>query len=125
MRWEEWKFSARRAAQDSFVRWTTVSTVVLLVGMSSYLLVRVLPVAWRSGVVTMHYTIYLGIDDVRPWPWIFFVPGVAIFFGLLDLLIAFGIYLRDALASRTLVALALITAILWTVGSFFLLRVNV
>ena len=124
MRWGEWKFSAQRAVQDPWIRWTTVSTVVLLVGMSAYYLIRVLPDGWRSGATTLHYNVYLGIDDVRPWPWAFAVPGIAIAVAALDTLVALGLHRQDTLASRTLAVVGLVSAVLWTVAVFFLVLVN-
>lgn len=124
MRWADWKFSAARAAQDRFVRWTTVATVVLIVGMSVYMVVRLLPVILRTGVVTMHYNIYLGIDDVRPWPWAFFIPGIAIIAVAVDTVIAYGFFLRDEIASRTILAVGFFSVVLWAVGTFFLMTIN-
>lgn len=124
MRWAEWKFSAQRAAQDNFVRWTAVSTVVLFVFATSFFLYRLLPAVLRSGVAIIHYNIYLGIDDVRKWPWIFTLPAVMFLLIICDLLFAFGNFRRDPLASRALLAIAFISTALWAVGSFFIILVN-
>ncbi|MBP9869493.1 hypothetical protein KBC59_02975 [Patescibacteria group bacterium] len=124
MRWEEWRFSARLAWQDRFVRGTSISSAAIVVAMSTFLLVRLIPEGLRTGVLSLHYTIYLGIDDVGPWPWILLVPG-----GMLTLLIAdavavYGLFRKDALAARALAGLALVTSIVWAVTSFFLIAVN-
>ncbi len=124
MRWEEWAFSARLGWQDAYVRWTSLAMVFLVCISGGFFLIRLLPEGWRSGVITMHYTIYLGIDDVRPWPWIFFIPGTALGTIACDVLIALGLYRRHALASRTVLTAGLATTIVWAVGLFFLLRVN-
>lgn len=125
MRWEEWKFSARLAVQDVFVRWTGLAAIIMVIGMSSFLLWRLLPEGWRSGVITIHYNVYLGIDDVRPWPWIFALPGAALIVLLVDILIAFGMFRHSALASRTIIAMGGVAAILWAIGIFFIILVNV
>ncbi|MBU1033192.1 MAG: hypothetical protein ABII13_02290 [Patescibacteria group bacterium] len=124
MRWDEWKFSARRAAQDHFVRWTTVSTVVLFVVTTVYFLIKMLPRGINIGTIVMHYNIYLGIDDVRAWQWLFAIPGIAFVVVLFDLLFAFGIFRKEPLASRTVSAIALASIILWSFGAFFLVMVN-
>lgn len=124
MRWEEWKFSAARASQDRFVRWTTVTTVVLIVAMSVYMGVRLWPVIARTGVVTMHYNIYLGIDDVRSWPWALLLPGIAAAALTVDVIVAYGFFLRDELASRAIILVGFLSVLLWAVGSFFLLTIN-
>lgn len=124
MRWEEWRFSARLAWQDRFVRWTTLSSVPICVGMSAFLLIRLIPEGLRTGVLSLHYTIYLGIDDVGPWPWIFLVPGGMLLLLIADGLLVYGLFRKDALAARALAGLALITSLIWAVTSFFLIAVN-
>lgn len=125
MRWEEWKFSAQLSAQDRFIRWTVLTMAILMIGMSVFFLWRLLPEGWRSGVITYHYNVYLGIDDVRSWPWLFFWPGIAVGMAMTDLVFALGLYRRNALASRTILGVGLVATILWAVGSFFLILVNV
>lgn len=73
----------------------------------------------------MHYTIYIGIDDVRSWQWLFFVPGVALATVITDFAIALGLFRRHPLASRTLAATSFVTAVVWAIGSFFLINVNI
>ncbi|MFA5935232.1 MAG: hypothetical protein WC787_00020 [Patescibacteria group bacterium] len=124
MRWEEWKFSARLGSQDAFLRWTSILAMFIVFAMGIFLMVRVLPEGWRSGVVTFHYNIYLGIDDVRPWPWIFAVPGAAILTIAFDVLFSLGLFRKHPLASRTMMVVALASAIAWAIGSFFLMLVN-
>ena len=125
MRWLDWKFSARLGWEDPWLRWISVSALVIVLAMGAFFLWRLLPEGWRSGVVTMHYNIYIGIDDVRTWQWLFFVPGTAFLFVLLDTVIALGLFRRHPLASRTLVATGLMTAVVWAIGSFFLINVNI
>jgi hypothetical protein len=124
MRWEEWKFSARLGWQDPYVRWIGLATVLLVCITGGFFLFRLLPEGWRSGVITMHYNIYLGIDDVRPWPWLFVVPGTALGAVVIDVLLALGLYRRHALASRTVLAAGLAASAVWAIGIFFLIRVN-
>lgn len=124
MRWEEWKFSAQRAAQDHFVRWTAVSTVVMFASATAYLFFKLLPLALKTSIVVVHYNIYLGIDDVRKWQWLFSLPAVALALIICDLLFSFGNFRRDATASRALTAVAFISTALWAVGSFFIILIN-
>ena len=125
MRWEDWKFSARLGWQDPVVRWLSLAALVIVFAMGGFFLWRLLPEGWRSGVVTMHYTVYIGIDDVRGWQWLFFVPGMALGMVILDILIALGLFRRHPLASRTIIATALATSVVWAIGSFFLINVNI
>ncbi|MBI4139006.1 hypothetical protein HY479_02535 [Candidatus Uhrbacteria bacterium] len=124
MQWVEWKFSAQRAAQDTFSRVMVIGAAVILVAFSAFLLIRLVPEGRQAGVITLHYNVYLGIDDVRPWPWMFVLPASAFALLAADILFAVGVFRRDPLASRTLFATAFATAALWAVGIFFLVSVN-
>lgn len=124
MTWAEWRFSARLAAQDPFVRWTSIATAAVFVLMSAFFMIRLLPNSWRVGVVTLHYNVYLGIDDVRSWPWLITIPAWAFALLAFDGLVAFGVHRKDKLASRTLVAIGAASTVLWAIGLFFLIVVN-
>ena len=121
---DEWRFSARLAWQDRYVRWFTIANAALLLLSSSFLLWRLIPEGARSGVLTFHYNIYLGIDDVRSWSWIFAIPGGAAAVFLLNTSVSFGVFRNDALASRALVALATAVLVVGGVASFFLVLIN-
>jgi hypothetical protein len=125
MRWGEWKFSAQRAVQDPWIRWTTVIAVVLLVAASVFYLARVIPAGWQSGLTTLHYNVYLGIDDVRAWQWAFSIPALALAVLAVDTLVALGLFRQDPIASRTLTATGLAAIIIWSVAVLFLVLVNV
>jgi hypothetical protein len=124
MRWDEWKFSARRALQDRFILWTAMVTVVLFAVASAYFLIRTLPHGWETGAVVLHYNIYLGIDEIMSWPWIFAVPGAALVVLALDFTVALSIFRLDPLASRVLISLGFFSILLWTIGCFFMAQVN-
>lgn len=124
MKWEEWKFSARRALQDRFISWTTAAAVVLFAAASAYFLMRVLPRGWETGAVILHYNVYLGIDEILSWPWVFAVPGAALAVLALDFIAALSIFRLDPLASRVLIILGFFSILLWTIGCFFMVRVN-
>lgn len=124
MRWDEWRFSARLAWQDRWVRWTMICTVLFYIIMTSFILSRLLPQGIRVGVITLHYNIYLGIDDVRPWPWVFLSPGIMLAVLLVNYGIALELFRGNELAARTLVAVSSAIALLWGVSSFFITAVN-
>ncbi|MCC7357247.1 hypothetical protein IT408_01955 [Candidatus Uhrbacteria bacterium] len=121
---EAWKFSAKLAWQDRYLRIVGISTLLVFLGWTSFFAWRLIPEGIRSGVLVMHYNIYLGIDDVRPWPWVFVSPFAYVGLYLLDLVIAAGIYRSDTIAARTIVTIGTVTGILWGISSFFLILVN-
>ncbi len=124
MRWDQWRFSARLAWQDRWVRWTMICTVLFYIVMTAFVLSRLIPPGLRSGVLTLHYNVYLGIDEVRSWPWVLLSPGIMLAVILANLTLAFGIFRHDELAARTLLAVTVAVALLWGVGSFFMTAVN-
>jgi hypothetical protein len=124
MRWAEWRFSARLAWQDPFIRWTTIVTALFIVGMGAFILWRLIPEGVRASVLTLHYNVYLGIDEVRPWQWIFVLPGGMAAILVVNTVFSFGFYRNHALAARAVCALAAMMALLWGIGSFFLILVN-
>ncbi len=125
MQWGEWKFSAQRAAQDRFTKWIAICIAIILTISVTFLLVRLIPVGRQSGILTLHYNVYLGIDDVGAWTWMFVFTGSVIGLAIIDVLFAFGLFRRDPLASKTLLVIALLALVLWSVGSFFLVSVNI
>lgn len=124
MRLDEWRFSAKLAWQDGFIRWATIGSAALNIFFSTYALWRLIPIGLRSGVLTMHYNIYLGIDDVQPWSRILLLPAIMLAIITLNAGISFGIYRRDALAAKALTGLSVALSLLWSVSLFFLVMVN-
>lgn len=120
----EWRFSAKMAWQDTFIRWVTVLSALSTVTASTYMLWKLIPEGIRAGVLTLHYTIYLGIDDVRTWPWVFVIPGTMLVIFLTNSAIAFGLYRTDRVASRALVGLAAAVVLVGCISSFFLILIN-
>ncbi|MFZ2804434.1 MAG: hypothetical protein WA001_04375 [Patescibacteria group bacterium] len=124
MRLAEWRFSAKLAWKNRFIKWVTIATVLVFVGMTAFILWRLIPTGLQTSVLTMHYTIYLGIDDVRQWQWIFAVPGLMLTVILINFLFALGIFRHDVLAAKMLVAFSAALTVTWCVGAFFLVLVN-
>jgi hypothetical protein len=124
MRWAEWRFSAKLGWQNRFICWMTIANAFVILLMSLFVLWRLIPEGLRASVLTMHYNVYLGIDDVRDWQWIFLLPGAMTAVFAVNLLFALGIFRNHALAAKTLVAFTAALTVLWCVGSFFLVLVN-
>jgi hypothetical protein len=124
MTFAEWRFSAQLAWQDSFIRWTTVVSLLAVFSASGFALMKLIPEGTRSGVLTMHYTIYLGIDDVRPWPWVFAIPGAFVTMLLANTGLSFGLFRTDVIAARALTGLAAAISIIAGVSVFFLVLIN-
>ncbi len=125
MKWAAWRFSAYRAWQDPFLRYTFVVSGICILGMGAFVLFKLIPEGIRSSVLTLHYNVYLGIDDVKPWWWIVYpvVGMIALFF--LNAVCALGIFREDPLAARALAVVTAFMVLLWSLHLFFLVFVNV
>lgn len=121
---DAWIFSARRAWARPLIRWTTVASLVIIGAVSTVFLWQVIPARRQIGTFILHYNIYLGIDQVRPWSWVFLFPGVWIALALLDLLLAFGVYHHDPPFATSLVLLLLFISLPCSVGLYYLARIN-
>ncbi|HEU0050659.1 MAG TPA: hypothetical protein VFQ60_01220, partial [Patescibacteria group bacterium] len=106
MKWDAWLLSAKLAWMRPTLRWTTLTTLAIIVFGSFLFLWNVVPARKQSGMLIIHYNIYLGVDQVRPWQWIFFLPALWLLLSLIDFALAFGLYHHDAHVSASLIFLA-------------------
>lgn len=124
MRWGPWLFSAKLAWRRRVLRYVTVVTCLLMVGMSGYYWARVLPAGRKSGTVVYHYNIYFGIDDIRAWPWAFLLPAVWIALTSACLFWAFVSYHQDSQFSASLIVFSLLWSLPWMAALFYLTLLN-
>lgn len=121
---DEWKFSLDVAWDDPWYRWQSVVTgAVALVG-SVFFLWRMIPEGLRSGLLVLHYNLYVGIDEVQPWPWVIALVVGFLLLVLVDLFAAGFLFRRDRIASRVVLCAASAFTALALTGGFFLSLVN-
>ncbi len=125
MHLDDWRFSAKRAWQNSFIRWTILVDGLVILASSAFMLWRLIPAGLRTGVLVMHYNVYLGIDSVQAWPWIIAVPAVMLLAFTVNTLLALGVYRPDELAAKALVSLSAALTAVWCIAGFFLLLMNI
>ncbi|MBM3204929.1 hypothetical protein FJZ48_03050 [Candidatus Uhrbacteria bacterium] len=124
MTWKAWLFSAKRAWARPFIRWTTIATIAMI-GISSLLFLwNIIPQREQGGTLVLHYNIYLGIDKVHPWGWVFLLPGAWLVLSLVDFIFAFGWYQEDPHFSFSLITLAGICTFPCMGVFFYLARMN-
>lgn len=124
MRWDAILFSVRQGVRDPFIRWTVLASALVYLAVTGFFIWSVLPTVRQTGLITLHYNTYIGIDDVRPWPWMFFIPGVVLLVLLFDTMVALLLFQKDRLAARAVMALGGGVLALWAVGMYFLTRIN-
>jgi len=125
MNWDAWVFSAKLAWHRPILRWTALMTLAIAVVGAAVFYYKVIPPRRHAGTAIIHYNIYLGIDDVRAWPWIFLFPSVWLLVSLVDLLVAFGYYHHDPFLSSSLIYLAFLSALPCAGALLYLARMNV
>lgn len=124
MRREAWSISARLAWHRPRFR---AFTLLLLVGVTLvnlFFLVKTVPVVREATTAAIHYNVYLGIDDVRDWVWIFLWPAIweaTIFVGLG---VALGVYQKDTLLSYGVLGWLWLWSAPWFIGLMYLLQFN-
>ncbi len=122
---ENWVLSARQAWSRPWMRTAAIAALALCLAVSTWFLIATVPAVRQSNAFVFHYNIYLGIDDVRTWPWVFFLPAVWLAFTLFDIGASFGMYRTDAHLARSLMVLALAGVFPWAGILFYLSLANV
>lgn len=125
MKMVEWGKGWLRAKHDRTFLVCMGLSLVLWLGMSGWMLWKLIPEGKRSGVIVTHYTIYLGIDQVQAWPYVFVVVGVALAMVLVNAVIAIGLSAKDDLAAKAIGWMTLVMMVLWIVSQWYIVRVNV
>lgn len=117
--------SARLAWHRPTFRVLTILLILFVVLMDAVFLGRTIPVVRAASTVILHYNVYLGIDDVRWWGWVFLWPGLWMGGSFAGLLAALGVYQRDALLAYGLVGWLIAWSVPWSMGLFYLMTLNV
>jgi hypothetical protein len=120
----EWRLAIEITWDDPWLKWQTIATVALFAVVTTLFLLRLIPIGVRNGTLVFHYNLYLGIDDIRPWPRVFFPPAVAAFVLAADLSASFLLFRHDRIASRILLSTASAFMILYAIGAAFIMIVN-
>jgi len=121
----EWKFSTRLAWENPALRWIGLVTAFFLLVMTMYAAFRLLGSSASSGYVVTHYTVYLGIDQVLPTPWLALYLGVPIVLISATVLCGFGLFRNDSLAGGALVVLAAVSTAIWAAHLYHLIKINI
>ena len=122
---DEWHFSTRMAWENPFMRWTSIGILIFLLAVSIYGAIRLTTAALPSGFIVTHYTVYLGIDQVLPMPWLFVILLTPLVLVFLTLFAAFGFFREDAVASNALLLLSLFSTLVWTIQLYHLIKINI
>lgn len=124
MNWSAWLLSAKLAWNKPFLRWSTVIALATCIIGSGFFIATVLPEAVRNNAFAFHYNVYFGIDEVKTWPWVFFLPALWTGVTIIDLVVAYGLYRTDAVFANTSAALALAWSLPWVSYLFYLSVLN-
>jgi len=125
MRLEEWRFSARIAWENPLMKWGAILILVMLLGASIYSGIRLFSLSLPAGYVVTHYTVYLGIDQVLPAPWLILILLVPVLLVSGTISIGYVFFRQDSLAGGGLLSLAFITTLIWIIQLFHLIKINI
>ena len=123
-RLDAWAFSARLAWAKPWLRFASLAALVISVAVGLWFIAQILPSARANGTFAYHYNIYVGIDDLRAWWWVFVLPGLWVGLTIVDLILAYGVYRTDVILANSLVTLALLWSLPWCVALFYLTVIN-
>jgi hypothetical protein len=125
MIFDEWRFSYRIAWENPFMRWGALITLFSTIGSSIYTGIRLFSLSYPSGYVVTHYTVYLGIDQVVPAPWIILLLLVPILLISGTISVGYLYFRQDSIAGKGLLTLSFITSIIWIIQLFHLIKINI
>lgn len=95
----------------------------LIVGIAWYT-VNLVGMDVSQKTFVFHYTVYLGIDDVRALVWILFWPVLWLLTSVIFLVCAYGSYRRDAHAGFAWLVVAAASALPWLLALHYLAVIN-
>ncbi len=124
MRREAWGTSARLAWQRPRFRALILLLFVAVTVANTVFLVKTIPAVRTQATAVIHYTIYLGIDDVRDWPWIFLWPALWQAMTMAALVAALGAYQKDSLLAYAIVGWTYVWSLPWVIGLSYLMLFN-
>ncbi len=120
----EWRLAFEIAWDDPWFKIQTIVTSLVVLLSAAMYLWRLIPSGVLHGSLVFHYNVYLGIDDVRTWPWVFYLPLVMMGIVGIDLAASCLVYRYDKIASRVLLTVASVFALLMAVGELFIVLIN-
>lgn len=124
MRREAWRISARLAWQRPRFRALALLLFASVTVVNLIFLMQAVPAVRSEATAIIHYNIYLGIDDVRDWPWIFLWPALWEGMTCVGLVAALGAYQKDSLLAYGLVGWTCVWSLPWVIGLSYLLLLN-
>lgn len=122
---ESWLFSAKRAWQDPWVKVVTIATTLFLLGGSGWFIANMIALRHQVlGPIVLHYNIYVGVDALGAWGWIFLFPVVWLGMLMADFAWAFGVYREDVYQAWCFFFLAAVWSIPWMMALWHLVKIN-
>lgn len=93
---------------------TCVTSAVLLYLLNMQSIIR------EASTIVFHSNVYVGIDDVRSWPWMFVWPSIWWVSVVGGVLAAYGAYQRDSLLAYSLLIWFFVWSCPWVIGFYYL-----
>ncbi|MFA6099643.1 MAG: hypothetical protein WC750_02040 [Patescibacteria group bacterium] len=120
----EWRFNTKFAWENPFLRWLSIGLAVVLIAVSIFAVIKLIQLGLPSGYIVTHYTVYLGIDQMLPLPWLAVLISVPILVIFATMILGFILFRKDSLAGYALLALATTSTVIWSMYLYYLIKIN-
>lgn len=121
---DELRFNAKFAWENTYLRWFGLSICLFLSVVSILAAIKLVQLGLPSGFIVTHYTVYLGIDQMLPLPWLAVIISVPLLVIFGTMVSGFLFFRQDALAGQALMALSGTSAIVWSIFLYYLVKIN-
>jgi len=117
------------ARKNKIILISTAIAVVLniIIWLIIYLRLRplVINLPEEQSFIPLHYNIYLGVDSFGKWTRTFMLPGLGLFFLLINTLTALTIYNRKEILSYFLVITSTFVQVLLLIATLLIVLINI
>jgi hypothetical protein len=124
VRWNAWWLSCKLAWAQVTFRIVSLLIALVVIGGTIFFVGETIAIGRHHPTLAIHYNVYVGIDDVRPWQWGLLLPLGWFLFSTINTMIAYVFYRRDPQAAMSLLLFTALACIPWISFLFYLTVLN-
>ena len=119
-----WESSYKK---NKFVKLNLLLSVILNISSWALLIWKIAPLATPNGygVIDLHYNLFLGVDLIGPWYYVFSIAGLGLFVILFNNLVAFWLYKKEKVLSYFLIIFQSIINMILFAATIFVVLLNI
>lgn len=121
------KFFEHPYREDIWVKICFIASILINVTLWGALYFKLQPLSYlsESGLISLHYNIYFGIDKIGPWYFVLALPLLGFFIIVFNNLLAYFLYLQDKFISHFLVLSQLALQLILFAAGVFVILLNI